>query len=552
MSELNLLIIDDDEVDRMALRRLLKQVEADAKVAEADSKASGLAILQSETFDCVFLDYQLPDGDGLTLLRELGVAEIDAPVVMMTGQGSEELVVEMLHAGALDYLPKAKMTAQALMRIVRNVIRVNQAEAAGKAAQMRLAETGSHLQYLIDNSPAIIYSAVPTGDFKITFVSENLRHVLGYEPRAMLDDMNFWFEHIHPDDRLDLMQRLPRLLADGGQQSHDYRFRHHEGRYLWMHDTLRMVYDESGQPTELLGSLLDITVRKEMEQEIRAEQEALHQAQRRLLDANRHKSEFLANMSHELRTPLNAIIGFAGMLRQEVDGPLNSEQQKSVCFVENGGKQLLALINDVLDLSKIEAGRMELNSEPVELPLLFENVAGSVMTLLRDKGLTLRQEIAADLPTLHADVTRLRQVLLNLLSNAVKFTDEGGVILRCQRVDTAEFDLSETLLEHLNTRKGGAGSDVRQWLLISVQDSGIGIAEDDIHKVFEEFRQVDGSSTRKVGGTGLGMPISKRFVEMHGGSMWLESRPGEGTCVYFSLPLKGDPGLIQDTERGES
>ncbi len=538
MSLLNLLIIDDDEVDRMALRRTLKKTEIDANVVEVGSRAEGLAALQSASFDCVFLDYQLPDGDGLTLLRELANEDIEAPVVMMTGQGSEELVVEMLHAGALDYLPKANMTPQTLARVVRNVMRIYQAETAGKMAQMRLAETGTHLQYLIDNNPAIIYSAVPTGDFRMTFVSDNLRHVLGFEPREMLDDMNFWFEHIHPDDQPDLIQRLPRLFAEGGQQRHDYRFRHRDGHYLWMHDTLRMVYDKAGQPSELLGSLMDITERKTMEQALRAEKEALHQAQRQLLEANRHKSEFLANMSHELRTPLNAIIGFAGMLRQEIDGPLNSEQQKSVRFVENGGSQLLALINDVLDLSKIEAGRMELVLEQVALPPLFDEVTGSVATLFRDKGLELNSEIAADMPVIQADITRLRQVLLNLLSNAVKFTDVGGVTLRCQ-ITAPDFPAS--VAEQLGICTGEAGGP---WVLISIQDSGIGIAKADIAKVFEEFRQVDGSSTRKVGGTGLGMPISKRFVEMHGGAMWLESTPGEGTCVYFTLPLDSE-------ERGE-
>ncbi|NOY62004.1 MAG: PAS domain-containing protein [Gammaproteobacteria bacterium] len=483
-----------------------------------------------------------------------GVLEVDLPLDQVIAQTQADLkgtiaifsaiallsvvgiasVTSRLRRGAVDLQHRveertAELAEKAEM-LEHSNRRIRQAEAASKAAQAELAESGARLQYLIDNNPAIIYSAVPTGDFKITFVSENLRHVLGYEPHEMLDDMNFWFEHIHPDDRLGLMQRLPQLLADGGQQNHDYRFRHRDGRYLWMHDRLRMVYDKSGTPLELLGSLLDISDRKAMEEALRIEKEALYQAQNQLLETNRLKSEFLANMSHELRTPLNAIIGFAGMLRKGIDGPLNDEQRKSVHFIENGGTQLLALINDVLDLSKIEAGHMELRLEPVVLALLFEEVTGSMAALFHDKGLTLQLEVEATLAPIRADATRLRQVMLNLLSNAVKFTDQGGVTVHCYQANTAMPDLPLVLRDHLD--------DERCWLVVAVQDSGIGIAEEDIHKVFEEFRQIDGSTTRKVGGTGLGMPISKRFVEMHGGSMWLESQPGQGTCVYFTLPME--------------
>ncbi len=529
MKKLRLLIIDDDEVDRMAFRRTLKQAEITADVDEASSKTTGMTLLRENVFDCVFLDYQLPDGDGLSLLHDLNIESIEAPVVMMTGQGNEELVVEMLHAGALDYLPKANMTPKNLARIVCNVKRVVKAEAANRSAQSSLAEIGARLQYLMDNSPAIIYGATPTGDFKITFVSENLRHVLGYEPQEILNDKNFWFEHVHLDDRVELMQCLPRLLTEGGQQSHDYRFRHRDGHYLWVQDRIRMICDEFGAPLELLGSLHDITERKAVEETILAEKETLDKTQQRLLEANRLKSEFVANMSHELRTPLNAIIGFASVLRKEIDGPLNDEQKNSVAFIENGGKQLLALINDVLDLSKIEAGHMELSIEPVTLLKLFSDVTATVTPLFKDKKLTLNLALENEPEFIEADATRLRQILLNLLSNAVKFTDTGFVTLSSRTVSKNMPGLEPNHRDRL--------LDDKQWLMVTVQDSGIGISPEDIPKVFEEFRQIDGSSTRRAGGTGLGMPISLRFVEMHSGQMWLESTPGKGTSVYFTLPI---------------
>jgi signal transduction histidine kinase len=235
---------------------------------------------------------------------------------------------------------------------------------------------------------------------------------------------------------------------------------------------------------------------------------------RQLETANRHKSEFLANMSHELRTPLNAVIGFSEVLQERMFGELNEKQADYVNDIHSSGRHLLALINDILDLSKIEAGRMELEPSEFHLPAMLE----TALTLVRERaqrhGIRLSLEAAPDVDTVRGDERKLKQVTLNLLSNAVKFTPEGGSV-------------------RLGARRNGAAVEV--W----VADTGVGIAPQDQGRVFEEFRQVGADSARKAEGTGLGLALAKKFIELHGGTIRLESAPGRGSTFTFTLPLSG-------------
>jgi signal transduction histidine kinase len=228
--------------------------------------------------------------------------------------------------------------------------------------------------------------------------------------------------------------------------------------------------------------------------------------------ANRHKSEFLANMSHELRTPLNAIIGFSEVLGERYFGELTEKQDEYVKDIHASGRHLLSLINDILDLSKVEAGRMELDVTQFELKAAIENA----MTLVKERAqrdhIRLGLEIGAELGEIRADERKLKQILLNLLSNAVKFTPAGGTV-------------------NVTAKRNGNSAE------ISVADTGPGIAAEDHAAVFEEFKQVGSDRTRKAEGTGLGMPLAKRFAELHGGGIRLESAPGRGSTFTLHLPL---------------
>ncbi|MBT3315738.1 MAG: response regulator [Anaerolineae bacterium] len=223
------------------------------------------------------------------------------------------------------------------------------------------------------------------------------------------------------------------------------------------------------------------------------------------------KSQFLANMSHELRTPLNSIIGFSRVILKGIDGPVTDLQQQDLSAIYNSGQHLLGLINDILDLSKIEAGKMELTFDEVDIEKLIKSVMSSVVGLIKDKPVRLEEEIEPDLPIVKADSMRLRQILLNLFSNASKFTDEGTIKVVARQE--------------------------KNFVHVSVIDSGPGISEEDQKKLFQAFSQVDASATRATGGTGLGLSICQELVTMHGGEIGVDSVVGEGSTFHFTLPL---------------
>ena len=242
---------------------------------------------------------------------------------------------------------------------------------------------------------------------------------------------------------------------------------------------------------------------------------------RQIEAANRHKSEFLANMSHELRTPLNAIIGFSEVLQEKLFGDLNEKQAEYTDDILTSGRHLLSLINEILDLSKVEAGRMELETAAFDLPLAIDNARTFVRERAAKHGITVDIDIDERLGEYVGDERKIKQILLNLLSNAVKFTPEGGRI-------------------GINARQVNGSVE------ISVSDTGIGIAPEDQPKIFEEFRQVGADYSHKVEGTGLGLTLAKKFVELHGGRIWVESEPGKGSTFTFALPLRAPPAADYD------
>jgi len=300
-------------------------------------------------------------------------------------------------------------------------------------------------------------------------------------------------------------------ISSGREWHGEFCNRKKNGELYWESASISPVRDESGEITHYVAIKDDITERKRMEEELLSAREAAE-------SANRAKSTFLANMSHELRTPMNAIIGYSEMLAEDAEDEGHDDMVPDLEKINAAGKHLLALINDILDLSKIEAGRMELFLETFDLRKMLDEAAATVMPLIAKNENKLETDFADDLGNVRVDLTKLRQALFNLLSNAAKFTENGTITL-------------------------GAAKEMRddaEWLKLSVSDSGIGIRDEKLEAVFEEFSQADDSTTRDYGGTGLGLPISRRFCQMMGGDITVSSVLGEGTTFTIELPSRID------------
>jgi len=248
----------------------------------------------------------------------------------------------------------------------------------------------------------------------------------------------------------------------------------------------------------------------------------LEKANIQLRELDKLKSTFLANMSHELRTPMNSIIGYSDLLLDGVDGPINEEQAKSLSKISNNARHLLQLLNDLLDLSKIEAGKAELEAEQFNLKELIDSVVPMVEGMMTKKGLSLDFDIDENLPMVYGDKNKIKHVLMNLLSNAIKFTDEGGITIRARTSDRGIHRLGEPPV----------------FAEVCVEDTGIGIKDEDLGKIFDKFVQADLSTVRQYEGTGLGLSIARGLIAMHNGTIWATSEYGKGSKFYFTIPLK--------------
>ncbi len=318
------------------------------------------------------------------------------------------------------------------------------------------------------------------------------------------------WQSVHDPDELPRVAASYRESIESGEPwEATFPIRRHDGAMIWHLSRAQPVRDESGRVTQWFGTNTDITEQRHIEESLRLAKEAAEAA-------SRSKSTFLANMSHELRTPLNAIIGYSEMLQEEAEDLGRDDFVDDLGKVHAAGKHLLGLINDVLDLSKIEAGKMEIYPETFDIAEMVRGVASTIEPLAEKGGDTLVVDCPEGLGPMHADLTKIRQSLLNLLSNAVKFTERGTVTLAARREPVGE----------------------RDWVTLDVKDSGIGMTPEQVARLFQPFTQADASTTRKYGGTGLGLTITRRFCQMMGGDVTVQSDPGRGSTFTIRLPAE--------------
>jgi PAS domain S-box-containing protein len=387
------------------------------------------------------------------------------------------------------------------------------------ASQVDLERDALFLRSIVENIPYMIF-VKNADDLRFARFNKAGEELLGYTRDQLIGKNDYDF---FPRDEADHFTAYDRSVLRGKEvvdiPEEPIETRTRGLRYL--HTKKIPIVDEEGEPQFLLGISEDITERKQVRQELQRAKEAAEAA-------SQAKSEFLARMSHEIRTPMNGIIG---MTELALETKLSAEQREYLDVVRGSAESLLKVLNDVLDFSKIEAGKLDLESVPFDLDDAVQQTVKAFTPRANDKGIDLAIEIASDVPwNVVGDPVRLRQVLVNLLDNALRFTEQGSVRVLVE-VEAAQ---ERTVTLHF-----------------TVKDTGIGISRDKQQSIFESFAQVDGSTTRRYGGTGLGLTISTRLVGMMGGRLWLESEPSEGSTFHFTTELGlGEAGLwhLRDAE----
>ena len=389
---------------------------------------------------------------------------------------------------------------RALARLVRVAIENDHSAAALRTANERFAALAASI-------PGVVYQrrVSPDGEIRYTYISEGAYDLFGVPAEEILADPKALFACHGPSYREDFRERLLEASKTLTIWDVEAEIISRDGKRKWTHAIARPKQMPDGSVL-WDGVILDAT------RIARREQELVHAKERAELE-NRGKSEFIATMSHELRTPLNAIIGFSDIMSQELHGPLGHASYRGYSRdILESGRLLLAIINDVLDISKVESGKIELHEETIDLSAL----AASLLRLARERaeaaGVSVTAEVPDGLPWLRADERLIKQIMTNLLSNAIKFTPKGGSAVMRATCD---------------------GSNA---LALSVEDTGIGIAPEDIPRALERFGQIDSSLSRRYPGTGLGLPLVKAFTELHGGSFELESAPSVGTTAIVRFP----------------
>ena len=546
----SLLIVDDNKNNLFTLRTLIEE-HITATIIEAESGLEALHVLRRQKIDLVILDVQMPEMDGFetaTLIRSVKKTR-HIPIVFLTAAyKSTEFQEQGFAVGAADYLTKPIDPPQLISRIKTYLRfieqeqqhnlelehkvqqRTAQLNAARNELEQRVEERTAELSKanaalaLLSKQNELILNSVGEGIIgvdkqgKIIFVNPAAAQMLGYGKDSLVGCA------LHPT--------IHHSRADGSpypiEECPTYSALHHGGIYrvddevFWRKDGSLFQVEYTTMPINedgvIIGAVLnfsDISERKQIEQAMQEAKEAAEQA-------NLAKSQFLANMSHELRTPLNAIIGYSEILMEESEDPELLPEAEEIHedsrYINDAGHHLLGLINDVLDISKIEAGKMDVYNEHFKISDMLNSVLSTTHPLIEQKGNTLDVDLPEKLGSMYTDITKVQQILLNLLSNASKFTEQGQIKIEVR------LDLSLASPRYL----------------FRVSDTGIGMTQEQQEKLFAAFTQADASTTRKYGGTGLGLAISKHFAEIMGGTIWVDSEVGKGSCFTLALPAVMD------------
>lgn len=505
MSEkIRILLIEDEPFDKKNFARSIKNSGLNTSLSIESNAEDGLKNLLENQYDIIFLDYKLPGEDGLELLKKIRQKRISQPVIIITSQEDEALAMSMVKAGADDYIPKSLVTVDGLVQIIRSALRYHKLSGENKKVQDDLEILEINLKSIIESSSVIIFQIDKDGIFELLegeaakFLGEGQKQVIGKSIFEVYKD-NLSFKEI----------------IKGALNGRKVKNTVQIGKSIFDIDCTPIVKNES-EIRGVHGVVKDATQRARIiEQLIEAKLEAEKTAQ--------VKDTFLANMSHEIRTPISAIIGFTDLL---FDKKLDGDQYEYVNSIKLASENLLVIVNDILDFSKIEAGKLTLKSTSFNLMELMDSLKKVLKPQAGIKRVDLLFDIDEKVPSwIMGDPVRLRQILLNLIGNALKFTNKGWV------------QVGVSCLE-------SHGDDVK--LSFKVIDTGIGIPQEGIDAIFESFTQVSTDPSQEYGGTGLGLTIVKRLIELQNGHIEVQSEVGKGTTFTFELVF----GTVPEKNRG--
>ncbi|MDM8541251.1 response regulator [Desulfococcaceae bacterium HSG9] len=515
----NIQIVDDVPENLDVLSALLIKKGFDVRIAMNGKLA--LQSIHAHKPDLILLDIMMPGMSGFDVCERLKADERtrDIPVIFISAFDNTFDKVKSFMLGGVDYITKPFQAEEVLARVTAHIkLRNMQKRLEDQNLQLideiderkRAEEKLKKLSNAVEQSASSI--VITDIDGSIEYVNPAFCKTTGYSYKeAIGKNPRILKSGKHSPE---FYHKMWKILDNGSVWKGEIINKRKNGKLYWEHVTISPVKNRGGDTTHYVTVKDDITWRKKAEAEkIRLLEEA-RKARTEAEKANRAKSEFLANMSHDIRTPMNAILGFTELLADQIT---DSTQKAWIKAVQAGGKSLLTLINDILDLSKIESGKFEINLEPVNIRDLADELARIFQVQIEQKALGFIVEIAPDVPRgLMLDETRLRQVLFNLIGNAVKFTDQGEIRL--------------TVTTGVPPAAKG-----RYDILITVADTGIGIPADDQQLIFDPFRQRNGQKFGKYGGTGLGLTISLRLVKAMNGGMTLQSVPGQGSAFKITL-----------------